>query len=66
MAARKFYIVRLRLDDRIIVVGSRDECAAALNMTPGTFLSTVSRCRRGLNQKYEIDVELEGLDEEND
>lgn len=59
MAAKKFYIVRLREDDRILAVGSKDECAAALNMTPATFLTTVSRCRHGLNQKYEIDVELE-------
>lgn len=55
---KKFYIVRLREDDRIVTCGSKDECAAAMKMSPNTFLSTVSLCRKGVNKKYEIDVEL--------
>lgn len=53
---RMFYIVRLRADDRIVAVGSGLECAARLGMTLATFRTTVSRCKRGQNQKYEIDV----------
>ena len=56
---KKFYIVRLRADDRILAVGSKEECALRMGMSVSTFLSTVCRCRRGKNKKYEIDVELE-------
>lgn len=55
---KKFYIVRLRADDRLITCGSKEECAAAMKMSISTFLTTVSRCRRGITKKYEIDVEL--------
>lgn len=58
MSARKFYIVRLRADDRLIACGSKEECAAAMNMSISTFMTTVSRCRSNKNKKYEIDVEL--------
>lgn len=59
MAKRRFYIVRLRADDRILAVGTGPECAAQMGMSLETFRATVSRCTRGLSQKYEIDVELE-------
>ena len=59
MGKRKFYIVRLRADDRRLAVGTSKECAAALKMSMATFLTTVSRCRSGVNMKYEIDVEEE-------
>ena len=59
MAQRKFYIVRLRADDSIVAVGSAAECAERLKMTVPTFRTTASRFRNGMNQKYEIDVELE-------
>ena len=55
---KKFYIVRLRADDRLVTCGSKEECAAAMNMSLSTFMTTVSRCRNGVNKKYEIDVEL--------
>lgn len=55
---KKFYIVRLRADDQLIACGSKEECAAAMRMTVSTFMTTVSRCRNGVNKKYEIDVEL--------
>lgn len=55
---KKFYIVRLRADDRIVTCGSKEECAAAMKMSLSTFMTTVSRCRSGVNKKYEIDVEL--------
>lgn len=64
MSRRKmFYIVRLRVDDKLICCGSKEECAAAMKMTLNTFMTTVSRCRNGKNQKYEIDVEPEDCDE---
>ena len=56
---KKFYIVRLRVGDKLICCGSKEECAAAMKMTLSTFMTTVSRCRNGKNQKYEIDVEPE-------
>lgn len=56
---KKFYIVRLRADDRLITCGTKEECALAMNMSVATFLTTVSRCRNGLNGKYDIDVEVE-------
>lgn len=55
---KKFYIVRLRADDRLITCGSKEECAAAMKMSLSTFMTTVSRRRNGVNKKYEIDVEL--------
>lgn len=55
---KKFYIVRLRADDRLVTCGSKEECAAAMKMSLSTFMTTVSRCRNGVNKKYEIDVEL--------
>ena len=55
---KKFYIVRLRADDRLVTCGSKEEYAAAMKMTLSTFLATVRRCRNGVNKKYEIDVEL--------
>ena len=60
---KKFYIVRLRADDRLICCGSKEECAATMKMTVNTFMTTVSRCRNGLNKKYEIDVMPEDEDE---
>lgn len=57
---KKFYIVRLRADDRLVCCGTKEECAVAMNMGINTFLTTVSRCLHGFNRKYEIDVELEG------
>ena len=63
MCKRKFYIVRLRADDRIVAVGSTEECARALKMSVPSFRTTVSRCRSGANMKYEIDVEEEEEDE---
>jgi DNA-binding CsgD family transcriptional regulator len=59
MAKRKFYIVRPREDDRIVAVGSTEECARAMNMSISTFRTTVSRNRKGLAHKYEIDIEEE-------
>lgn len=56
---KKFYIVRLRRDDSVIVCGGKEECATAMGMSVPTFLTTVTRCRQGQNGKYEIDVELE-------
>lgn len=56
---RRFYIVRLRKDDSIVAVGTTEECAQRMGMTINCFHTTVYRCRHGLNQKYEIDVELE-------
>lgn len=58
MASRRFYIVRLRADDRLVTCGSKEECAAAMKMSLSTFMTTVSRCRNCVNKKYEIDVEL--------
>ena len=55
---KKFYIVRLRADDRLVTCGSKEECAAVMKMSLSTFMTTVSRCRNGVNKKYEIDVEL--------
>lgn len=55
---KKFYIVRLRADDRLVTCGSKEECAAAMKMSVSTFMTTVIRCRNGVNKKYEIDVEL--------
>ena len=57
---KKFYIVRLRADDRLVCCGTKEECAVAMNMSIETFLTTVSRCRNGYNGKYDIDVEVEG------
>lgn len=59
MSRRKFYIVRLREDDRIVAVGTTEKCAKAMKMTISTFRTTVSRTRKGLAHKYEIDVEEE-------
>lgn len=56
---RRFYIVRLRKDESIVTVGTTEECAERMGMTSNCFRYTVFRCRHGLNQKYEIDVELE-------
>ena len=55
---KKFYIVRLGADDRLVTCGTKEECAAAMKMSLSTFMTTVSRCRKGVNKKYEIDVEL--------
>lgn len=63
MAQRMFYIVRLREDDRIVAVGRAEECAQRMRMSLATFRTTVTRCRHGLNQKYEIDVEPEDCDD---
>ena len=63
MAKRRFYIVRLRKDDSIVAVGSTEECAERMGMTINCFRSTIFRCCHGLNQKYEIDVELEDEDQ---
>ena len=62
-APKKFYIVRLKQDDRIVTCGSKEECAAAMGMSVSTFLSTVCHVRQGRNRKYEIDVELEAIEE---
>lgn len=60
---KKFYIVRLRADDRIICCGSKTECAKALGVSEKSFLCYVTNCRKGIMQKYEIDVELEAFDD---
>lgn len=62
---KKFYIVRLRADDRIICCGSKAECAKALGISDKSFLCYVTNCRKGIMKKYEIDVETEGLNAEN-
>lgn len=62
---KKFYIVRLRADDRIICCGSKEECAKALGISDKSFLCYVTNCRKGIMKKYEIDVDTEGLNAEN-
>lgn len=57
MSMNRFYIVRLRKDDSIVEVGNAVECARRMKMSISSFHSTVSRCRSGENQKYEVDVE---------
>lgn len=57
MSMNRFYIVRLRKDDSIVAVGNAVECAKRMKMSISSFHSTVSRCRSGENQKYEVDVE---------
>lgn len=64
MSNRKFYIVRLRKDDRILAVGRGEECAKAMGMTISTFRTTVCRCLQGKTKKYDIYVERENGDEE--
>ena len=59
---KKFYIVRLRVDDSIVAVGSADECAKIMGISHESFLCYVTNCRKGIMKKYEIDVE-DGLDE---
>lgn len=56
---KKFYIVRLRADDRLVACGSKEECARILGVTEASFLCYVTNCRKGIMKKYEIDVELE-------
>lgn len=59
---KKFYIVRLRADDRIICCGSKEECAKMMSISEKSFLCYVTNCRKGIMKKYEIDVELEDAD----
>lgn len=63
MNTRRFYIVRLHKDDSIVAVGSTEECARAMGMSISTFRTTVHRCRKGRNRKYDIDVEMEADNE---
>lgn len=63
---KKFYIVRLRADDRIICCGSKTECAKALGISEKSFLCYVTNCRKGIMTMYEIDVELEDYDDQMD
>ena len=56
---RKFYIVRLRADSRVVCCGSKAECARALGILERSFLCYVTNCRKGIMKKYEIDVEQE-------
>ena len=60
--SKKFYIVRLRADDRIICCGSKEECAKVMGISEKSFLCYVTNCRKGIMKKYEIDVELEDDD----
>lgn len=62
----KFYIVRLRADDRIICCGSKTECAKKLGISEKSFLCYVTNCRKGIMKKYAIDVELEDYDGQKD
>ena len=57
---KKFYIVRLRADDRLVCCGTKEECARILGVSCASFLCYVTNCRKGVMKKYEIDVELEG------
>ena len=41
---KKFYIVRLRADDRLVTCGSKEECAAAMKMTLSTCVPVPQRC----------------------
>ena len=60
--SKKFYIVRLRADDSIVACGTAKECAERMGMELSVFRTTASRCRRGLNSKYEIDVKPEDIE----
>ena len=62
MSVPKFYIVRLRADDSIVAVGSAAECAKRMGISVGSFYCAVTRSLKGLQKKYEIDVELEPSD----
>lgn len=62
---KKFYIVRLRADDRVVCCGSKKECAKMLGISEKSFLCYVTNCRKGIMKKYEIDVEQEELNAEN-
>ena len=57
----KFYIVRLRADDQVVCCGSKKECAKRMRISELTFLSYVTKSRKGVLKKYEIDVELGDL-----
>ena len=61
---KKFYIVRLRVDDSIVAVGSAEECAKIMGISRNSFLCYVTNCRKGSMTKYEIDVEPEDADYE--
>ena len=57
MSPPKFYIVRLKADDTIIAVGSAKECARIMGISVESFHCAVTRSRKGIQNKYEIDVE---------
>ena len=61
---KKFYIVRLRVDDSIVAAGSAEECAKIMGISAKSFLCYVTNCRKGIMKKYEIDVEPEDADYE--
>lgn len=56
MSVPKFYIVRLRADDSIVAVGSSIECAKALKISVDSFRCAVARSKKGIQNKYEIDI----------
>lgn len=49
-----YYTIYLASNDEVVASGLATQCAQQMNMTLGTFYSTVSRVNRKKNQKYEV------------
>lgn len=62
---KKYYTVYLKKTDEIVAAGNAIACAVAMNKNIQAFYSMVSRVRNGQNHKYEIDVSIVDLDDEN-
>lgn len=64
----KFYMVYLAADDTIVATGSAQECTEQMGLkNKHSFLSIVSKVRKGTFKKYEIiDSDSDTLDDEDE
>ena len=51
---RRYTVYDNRTDFPIVVDGTADECARALNRSKGSFYCLVSRVHKGMNKRYAI------------
>ena len=61
---KKYYVVYSKHDDTVLAQGNAEVCRKQLGFkTAAVFYSMVSRCNRGLTDKYEVCI-MDSEDEE--